>query len=832
MFIDVIVPNFDESSDEVIISTWYKKEGDKISSGEVIADVETATVACGITSGYNCFLSKILIKEGQTVSQGSKIAIIETEDEKPSTATSFQEEKALIEEELNNIVTQESDEKPADEIETAREESIAREIEEGVENIEREEQTVMDKMNEEGLGISEEVIESLSQHAEEKFRDILKNTEEKAKEEAIQLREKIIEEAKKQATTQGEELKTKILKEYEEKATKDASAMHEKIIQGSIAEAENTRSQLIEDAKIKAKEEAEALKQDIINTARDEANVESENLKKESLEAAKQQAKENADKMSKNIIEKAISEAKSEAKEIKKDIIHSSKKHAKKEAEQLIKDSLQQAKKEGKQKLAEVLGLAQQEALCIKNKILEDVKHEVKVITDTLLNSVFQESKEEINANLAKLSESSQILENQLMDVRNESLNKAAEIIDKTKEEAIQDANNLKSKVLEEAQKQMKKLLETLLSSVAAETAKEAIKIKDAIISESRAQINSTVSSLITSVTTDALKEATGLKDNLRKRVFSDKEDRCSCDSKDVEENCKSIEEDGTEEPLKENELSKEFVELEENILDNDIVRKLLNIPQEEGEPEMYADNWNKPKFFYSPDDQKENIDFLKKRIAEKMKDTYDSSVISTVSNEVDMSAILSLEKTFGKAFTEKYNTRLGFTPFFIMAAIAALKRYKIFNAHIYDDEIIYKKDYDISVITCGNDGISAPVIRKADLLTLAEIEKTMITLSRRAVEGTLSIEEVSGGTFTVVNAGIYGSLMGTDVLTPPQVATLSVHKMHNRPIATDEGVEVKPMLYVSLSYDHRIADTKLAAEFLSNIKDYVENPGWQLLKL
>ena len=142
------------------------------------------------------------------------------------------------------------------------------------------------------------------------------------------------------------------------------------------------------------------------------------------------------------------------------------------------------------------------------------------------------------------------------------------------------------------------------------------------------------------------------------------------------------------------------------------------------------------------------------------------------------MTAVLGLEKTFGKAFTEKYNTRLGFTPFFIMAAIESLKRYRIFNAHIHDDEIIYKQNYDISVITCGNDGISAPVIRQADCLSLAEIEKKMITLSRRAVEGTLSIEEVSGGTFTVVNAGIYGSLMGTDRYA-------SNLRLHSRPSQT-----------------------------------------------
>ena len=226
-------------------------------------------------------------------------------------------------------------------------------------------------------------------------------------------------------------------------------------------------------------------------------------------------------------------------------------------------------------------------------------------------------------------------------------------------------------------------------------------------------------------------------------------------------------------------------------------------------------------------------IDILRQRINEKMKASMESSVISTVSNEVDMSAVLTLEKTFGEAFTKKYNIRLGFTPFFILGSIEALKQFRVFNAHIHENEIVYKNTYDISIITCGNDGVIAPVIRHADSMSIEEIERSMINLSRRAIEGTLSVEEVSGGTFTVVNAGVYGSLIGTDLLTPPQVATLSVHRMHDRPVATpNNGMEVRPMLYVSLSYDHRVADTKLASEFLDVVKRYVENPGCSLLGL
>ncbi|MBR1735335.1 MAG: 2-oxo acid dehydrogenase subunit E2 [Alphaproteobacteria bacterium] len=288
------------------------------------------------------------------------------------------------------------------------------------------------------------------------------------------------------------------------------------------------------------------------------------------------------------------------------------------------------------------------------------------------------------------------------------------------------------------------------------------------------------------------------------------------------------------EEELKnEEKLAKKIVDQEINELESqdEIISDLLNNRRADNTSDMYAESWNRPTFFASPDDKTEEIDILKQRKNEQI--LKGSSVISTVSNEVDMSAVLTLEKTFGEAFQKKYDIRLGFTPFFVLGSIEALKRYGVFNAHIHDNEIIYKNTFDISIITCGNDGVMAPVIRHADCMTVEEIERHMINLSRRAVEGTLSVEEVSGGTFTVVNAGVYGSLIGTDLLTPPQVATLSVHRMHNRPVATDNGVvEVRPMLYVSLSYDHRVADTALASEFLKVVKGYVENPGYSLLGL
>lgn len=265
---------------------------------------------------------------------------------------------------------------------------------------------------------------------------------------------------------------------------------------------------------------------------------------------------------------------------------------------------------------------------------------------------------------------------------------------------------------------------------------------------------------------------------------------------------------------------------------ETDLIQKLMNTDESEGSPDMYADNWNKPQGFDTPTDEKIKIDEFRQKIYEHRKNFIDHSVIATMSEEVDMSAVLALSKSFGEQFSEKYNTRLGFTPFFISGALSALKKYKMFNAHINEDTIIYKNTYDISIITCGNDGLLAPVLRHADSMSIADIEKAMITLSRRAINGELTLEEVSGGTFTVINAGVYGSTLGSDLLTPPQVATLSVHKMHERPVATKNGIEVRPILYISLSYDQRVADKKLASEFLNTVKGYVENPGWNSLGL
>jgi 2-oxoglutarate dehydrogenase E2 component (dihydrolipoamide succinyltransferase) len=691
--VDIIVPNFDKTSDEVTLSVWYKKIGEKISKNEVIADAETVSVACGITSSYDCILAQVLVQEGETISPGTKIAVIETD----------------LNANLSDIVKS-IERKEAQEISS----NLTQHIREDVEEKREEEWSTTSNGyslsvpldNEATVQVVEEVVEEFSEQSEEKFLNILKNAENQAKEEALKLREKILDDAQKLARKQAEELKAKVLKEYEEKATNDAAEMHRKIIQGSLQEAEKTKTKLIEEAKEKAEREAEKLKKEVISIAKKEAKLEAEATIKNALLEAKEEAKQKAELVSKEIIERAIDESKTEAKAIKKDIIHSARKHAEKESVDIVREVLKDAKARSHLQAEELIEstsqLASREAESLKDEIIRNANEEVRSIMNSMLRSVAHELRSEIGVDIKRAAQSAE-------------------------REAVKTFRN-------------------------------------------------------------------NDREDLRQKVTTEK--RHQADGQAA------------------------------------IIKKLLHAERHDDPPELYADNWNKPKFFESPGDYNEPIDMLRQRISDKMRDSYDTSVISTVSNEVDMSAVLALEKTFGKVFTKKHNTRLGFTPFFISACITALKQYRIFNAHILNNEIIYKNNFDISVITCGNDGIAAPVIRHADSLTIAEIEKSMISLSQRAMDGTLSIEEASGGTFTVINAGIYGSLIGTDLLTPPQVATLSVHKMHNRPIATENGIEIRPMLYISLSYDHRVSDTRQAAEFLSNIRNYVENPGWQILGL
>ena len=222
----------------------------------------------------------------------------------------------------------------------------------------------------------------------------------------------------------------------------------------------------------------------------------------------------------------------------------------------------------------------------------------------------------------------------------------------------------------------------------------------------------------------------------------------------------------------------------------------------------------------------------LRRRIAERLKVAQNTAAMLTTFNEIDMSAAITLRQRHREAFEKKHGVRLGFMSIFVKAAIVALKERPAVNAEIDGDDIVYKHHYDIGVAVGTEQGLVVPVIRDADRLSFAEIERTIAEYGHKARDGKLTIEELSGGTFTISNGGIYGSLMSTPILNPPQSGILGMHKIEQRPIAIDGKIEIRPMMYVALSYDHRIVDGREAVTFLVRIKECVEDPARILFEM
>jgi 2-oxoglutarate dehydrogenase E2 component (dihydrolipoamide succinyltransferase) len=216
----------------------------------------------------------------------------------------------------------------------------------------------------------------------------------------------------------------------------------------------------------------------------------------------------------------------------------------------------------------------------------------------------------------------------------------------------------------------------------------------------------------------------------------------------------------------------------------------------------------------------------LRRRIAERLKAAQNTAAMLTTFNEIDMSQTMALRERHRDAFEKKHGVRLGFMSIFVKAAIVALKELPGVNAEIDGDDVVYKNHYDIGVAVGTEQGLVVPVVRDADRLSFAEIEKTIAEYGRKARDGKLSIEELSGGTFTISNGGIYGSLMSTPILNPPQSGILGMHKIERRPVALGDKIEIRPMMYVALSYDHRIVDGREAVTFLVRIKECVEDPS------
>ena len=225
------------------------------------------------------------------------------------------------------------------------------------------------------------------------------------------------------------------------------------------------------------------------------------------------------------------------------------------------------------------------------------------------------------------------------------------------------------------------------------------------------------------------------------------------------------------------------------------------------------------------PREERVRMTRLRKRIAQRLKEAQNTAAMLTTFNEADMTAVMGLRERYRDSFEKKHGVRLGFMSFFVKACIVALKELPAVNAEIDGDDIIYKNHYDIGVAVGTEQGLVVPVLRDADQMSFAEIEKKIGELGRKARDGKLTIEDLSGGTFTISNGGIYGSLMSTPILNPPQSAILGMHKIQKRPVVLGDKIEARPMMYLALSYDHRLVDGREAVSFLVRVKEGIEEP-------
>ena len=216
----------------------------------------------------------------------------------------------------------------------------------------------------------------------------------------------------------------------------------------------------------------------------------------------------------------------------------------------------------------------------------------------------------------------------------------------------------------------------------------------------------------------------------------------------------------------------------------------------------------------------------LRKTVAERLVNVQRETAMLTTFNEVDMTEIMKIREQKGEDFFKKNQIKLGYMGFFVSAAVSALNEYPQVNASIDGEEIVFHGFKDIGVAVSTDRGLTVPIIKDADLLKISDIEKLTLKYSEKARKGKLTIEEMQGGTFTISNGGVFGSLLSTPILNAPQTAILGMHKIQDRPIAVEGKIEIRPMMYLALSYDHRIIDGKEAVSFLVHIKNEIENPA------
>ena len=229
-------------------------------------------------------------------------------------------------------------------------------------------------------------------------------------------------------------------------------------------------------------------------------------------------------------------------------------------------------------------------------------------------------------------------------------------------------------------------------------------------------------------------------------------------------------------------------------------------------------------KIKYGPE-ERVKMTRLRLTIAKRLKEAQENAAMLTTFNEVDMSKVMKMRSQYKEEFQNKYGVKLGFMSFFVKACVIGLKNYPAVNAEIQGEEIVYKNYYNISIAVGTDRGLVVPVLRETDEMSFADIEKNVGKLGQKARDGKITIEDLQGGTFTITNGGIYGSMLSTPILNPPQSAVLGMHNIIQRPVVVDGNVEVRPVMYLALSYDHRIIDGKEAVSFLKIVKESLEQP-------
>jgi 2-oxoglutarate dehydrogenase E2 component (dihydrolipoamide succinyltransferase) len=222
----------------------------------------------------------------------------------------------------------------------------------------------------------------------------------------------------------------------------------------------------------------------------------------------------------------------------------------------------------------------------------------------------------------------------------------------------------------------------------------------------------------------------------------------------------------------------------------------------------------------------------LRQTVAKRLKDAQNTAALLTTFNDVDMTAVMEARERYKELFENKHGIRLGFMSFFVKAVALAVRDIPAVNAYIEGEEIVYHDYLDVSIAVSAPKGLVVPVIRNADSMSFAQIEKTIAEYGRKAKEGLLTVEEMQGGTFTISNGGVFGSLLSTPIINPPQSAVLGMHRIEERPVARDGEVVIRPMMYLALSYDHRLVDGREAVTFLVRLKEAIEDPTRLLIDL